>query len=121
MKKGEAFSADRMAEEYLAYLFNNRADDRHVRRVASWLGLLVLGIEKIKDRWWVSHTRQLCFEMKGRRFKVKFDHVPRPAGGIHFVEVEPKRGQQEIRELAVITNLDEAATFYGAPRLWISD
>jgi hypothetical protein len=42
--KGETFSADRMAEEYLAYLFKNRAQDRHVRRVASWLGLLILGM-----------------------------------------------------------------------------
>ena len=117
MRKGQAFSADRMAEVFLAYLFKHRAHDRHVRRVASWLGLLILGIEKIKDQWWVSHTRQLCFEIDGRRFKAKFDHKPRPAGGIHFIEVEATRGQREIGTVKMITNLDEAAKFFKTPRL----
>jgi hypothetical protein len=115
--KGETFSADRMAEEFLAYLFKNRANDRHVRRVASWLGLLILGVDKVKDRWWVSHIRQLCFECHGRRFKVKFDHEPRPRGGIHFVEIEPNRGQRELRTILIVTNLDEAATFFAKPSL----
>ena len=115
--KGEDFSADRMAEEYLAYLVKNRAEDRHVRRVASWLGLLILGIEKVKTRWWVSHTRQLCFESGSRRFKAKFDHQPRPGGGIHFVEVEAKPGQRAIRTVRVIKNLADAAKFYRSPRL----
>ena len=114
--KGETFSADRMAEEYLAYLFKSRANDRHVRRVASWLGLLILGVEKIKRKWWVSHTRQLCFEARGRRFKAKFDHQPRPGGGIHFVEVQPTHGQPEIGTVKVITNLSEAAQFFKSPR-----
>lgn len=51
--KGETFSADRMAEEYLAYLFKNEPTT-DTRRIASWLGLLILGIEKIKSKWWVS-------------------------------------------------------------------
>ena len=46
----EDFSAERMAEISLARLFRNKADSRHLRRVASWLGLLILGVEKIKDR-----------------------------------------------------------------------
>jgi len=115
--KGETFSADRMAEVYLAYLFNNKANNRHIRRVASWLGLLILGIAKIKDKWWVSHTRQLCFEVNGRRFKAKFKHTPRPGGGIHFIEIARTHGQPEISTVKVITNLKEAAKFFKSPRL----
>jgi hypothetical protein len=116
MKKGEAFSADHMAETFLNYLFKNMADARHVRRVASWLGLLILGVEKIKDRWWISHTRQLCFEVSGRRYKAKFEHKPRP-GSIQFVEIEPKRGQPEIRVARTITDLKSAAEFFKSPGL----
>lgn len=116
---GENFSAERMAEVYLDYLFRKKADSRHVRRVASWLGLLVLGIEKIKDQWWVSHTRQLCFEADGRRFKARFNHNPRPGGGIEFVEVEATRGQPEKVGGAtkMIRTLSDAEKFYKKPSL----
>lgn len=115
--KGETFSADRMATVYLDYLFEEKSEARHVRRVASWLGLLILGIEKIKDRWWVSHTRQLCFEVGETRYKVKYDHGAGPRGGIEFVEVEAARGQREIAIVRTILNLDDAAEFYRRPKL----
>jgi uncharacterized protein with von Willebrand factor type A (vWA) domain len=115
--KGEDFSADRMAEVYLAYLFGKKADSRHVRRVASWLGLLILGVEKIKDRWWVSHTRQLCFEFDGRRFKARYNHRLKPRGGIEIVEVETKPGQADISVARAISNLKDAAKFFRSPKL----
>ncbi len=115
--KGEEFSADRMAEEYLAYLFSEKAGNRHVRRVASWLGLLILGVEKIADRWWVSHTRQLCFEASGKRYKVRFNHQLGSRGGIEFVEVQPSQGQPEIAVVKAIGDLGEAAAFYRHPKL----
>lgn len=119
--KGEDFSADRMANEYLDYLFREKADARHVRRVASWLGLLVLGIESIKDRWWVSYKRQLCFEVGKKRYKVKFNHkVGRGSGrrgGIEFVEVGTSQGQPELETVRTILDLDDAAKFFRRPRL----
>jgi hypothetical protein len=115
--KDKDFSAERMAEVFLAYLFRNKTDDRHVRRVASWLGLLILGIEEIKDIWWVSHTRQLCFEFDGRRFKARYNHRLKPHGGIEIVEVEPKPGQPDIGVARAISNLKEAAKFFRSPKL----
>jgi hypothetical protein len=115
--KGEDFSAERMAEAYLAYLFRNKADSPHMRRVASWLGLLILGVEKIKDRWWVSHSKQLCFEFEGRRFKARYNHRLEPHGGIEIVEVESKPGQPDIGIAKAISNLKDAAKFFRSPRL----
>ena len=115
--KGENFSADRMSDEYLNYLFQAKADNRHVRRIASWLGLLILGIEKIKDKWWVSHTRQLCFEVDKTRYKVKYSHSAGTRGGIEFVEIEAAPGQPEIHTARTILNLEDAAKFYRRPTL----
>lgn len=77
--------------------------------MASWLGLLVLGVKKIADRWWVSHTRQLCFEVGKKRYKVRYGHRVDPRGGIEFVEVERSQGQPEIRVVKAIKDLSEAA------------
>ncbi len=115
--KGEAFSAERMTEVYLAYLFENYPDNRHIRRIAGWLGLLILGIEELKDRWWISHERQLCFEVNGTRYKAKYDHKIRPRGGISFVEIEAKPGQPEVQVRKNIPDLGSAEAFYLKPRL----
>jgi hypothetical protein len=32
-----------------------------VRRVASWLGLLILAIDQIKDDWWIPRSRPARF------------------------------------------------------------
>ena len=56
---GEDFSADRMAELFLAYRFKNKAENRHVGRIASWLGLLILGVEKAKDKWWLAPAQTI--------------------------------------------------------------
>ena len=115
--KDEDFSAERMAEISLARLFRNRVDCKHLRRVASWLGLLVLGVEKIKDRWWVSTSKQLCFEFDGRRFEARYNPRLEPHGGIEIVEVEVKSGKPDISVAKAIANLKDAAKFFRSPRL----
>jgi hypothetical protein len=115
--KDEDLSAERMAEISLAKLFHNRADSPHLRRIASWLGLLILGVEKIKDRWWVSHSKQLCFEFNGRRFKARYNPRLEPHGGIEIVEVEPKSGKPDMSVAKAISTLKDAAKFFRSPRL----
>jgi hypothetical protein len=44
---GTQFSAERMAEEFMAYICENKANSRHVRKVGPWLGFMVRGIEAI--------------------------------------------------------------------------
>ena len=65
----------------------------------------------------MSHTKQLCFEFDGRRFKARYNPRLEPHGGIEIVEVEPKTGQPDIGVAKAISNLKEAAKFFRKPEL----
>ncbi len=114
---GESFSPERMADAFVNYLYDEYQGSRHVRRVASWLGLLVLGIDQVKETWWIPRSRQLFFEVGGHRYKVKYNHALGGRGGIEIIEVGYGRGAPEIGSIAAITSLEEAARFYADPRL----
>jgi hypothetical protein len=114
---GEDFSAERMADAFINYLYDNYKGNRHVRRVAAWFGFLVFGIEQIKETWWLPRSRQLFFESKGRRYKVKYNHTIKPRGGIEIVEVAAEKGSPEIRTVLSISSMNDAARFYGRPNL----
>jgi hypothetical protein len=114
---GEEYSADRMADVFVNYLYDEYQGSRHVRRVASWLGLLILGVEKIKGKWWIPRSRQLFFEADGHRYKAKYNHALGGRGGIEIVEIAEGRGAPEIGVVMAIASLDDAARFYAHPRL----
>jgi hypothetical protein len=115
---GDDFSADRMADEFVNYLFDQYQGSRHVRRVSAWLGLVILGIESIKETWWIPRSRQLFFETNGHRYKARYSHDPRPRGGIEIIEVADTRGSPEIGQPVVtIRSLDDAKRFFANPRL----
>jgi hypothetical protein len=112
------FSAERMAEHFTNYLFQDYAGNvRHVQRVSSWLGLLALGIEAIKADWKPSSSRQLIFELGNKRYKVRYNHKIKPKGGIEFVEVEKSRGSPDIHIVRTVSSLTDAADFYRNPTL----
>jgi len=106
---------ERIADYFVSYLFAKYPDNRHVRRVASWVGLIVLGIEKLDGHRYVPRNRQLRFEYRGRSFKARFNHKAGSRGGIEIVEILPGRGAPEGKLMRSITNLDEAADFYDDP------
>jgi hypothetical protein len=111
-------SADRVADHFVNYLFADFQGSMHVRRVASWIGLLTLTIDNLpKSRWWFSNARQLMFEFKNRRFKIKYNHRLKPRGGIEVIQVEAKPGSPEIKIVVSIGSLKEAEAFYKKPRL----
>ena len=59
-----------LADHFVNYLYDEYRGSRHVRRVASWIGLIVLGIERLAGtNWKVPRNRQLRFEYAGRRYK----------------------------------------------------
>jgi len=114
----EDFSAERMAEHFVNYMFERYAGNaRHVRRVAAWLGFLTLGIDKIKDNWHGSNSRQLIFEKDGQRYKVRYNHGVKPNGGIEIVEVASGRGSPDGTVMVQIASLYDAARFYEDPQL----
>ena len=113
-------SADRVAEYFVSYLFNDFSGSGHVRRVAAWAGLIILGIERaVGGDWNISHTRQLWFTCGDRTFKAKYNHALRPAGGIEIVEVIPEQGNPDGDSVVKLRDLHEAEDFYnGAPTIF---
>ena len=62
-------SAERIANHFVDYLFDTYRGSRHVRQVAAWVALIVLGIERLAGHQWrVPRDRQLRFEVNGRPF-----------------------------------------------------
>lgn len=113
-----AFSASRMADHFSDYLFHGYAgESRHVQRVSTWLGFLILGIEKLNVTWRPSSSRQLVFERGGKRYKARYAHGIKPRGGIEFVEVAKSRGSPDIAVVVTIASINDAAAFYDNPHL----
>lgn len=105
--------AELLADHFVNYLFDEYQGSRHVRRVASWVGLIVLGIQRVAGNdWKIPRNRQLAFDFQGRSFKAKFNHRTGARGGIDVVEILPGRGSPEGNTVASITNLGEAEDFY---------
>jgi hypothetical protein len=111
-------SASRIADHFSNYLFHGyTGHDRHVQRVSTWLGFLILGIAKLNVTWRPFRMRQLIFERNGKRYKARYNHKIRPRGGIEFVEVAKSPGSPDIAVVAIIASLDDAAGFYDNPHL----
>jgi hypothetical protein len=102
-------SAERIADEFINYLFDQYKGSRHVRRVASWIGMLVKAIERVGNgSLRTSSTRQVKFRYRGRRFKVRFNHSIGGRGGIEIVEYFAGPGAPEGEVAVQIANLDDA-------------
>lgn len=105
--------AELLANHFVDYLFKKYQGSRHVRRVASWVGFLVLGIRRAAGKdWKVPRNRQLQFGFQGRSFKAKYNHKTGSRGGIEIVEVLEGRGSPEGKTVTSIANLNEAEDFY---------
>ncbi len=114
-KKRADATAEGIAGYFVGFLVEKFPRRRHVRRVASWVGFIVLGIKKLTVNYRILHTRQLRFDYAGRSFKAKFNHEAGPRGGIDIVEIVPGKRSPEGAIICSITNLEEAANFYDAP------
>jgi hypothetical protein len=111
---------ERIADYFVSYLYDEYPGDMHVRRVASWVGLITLGIYKLADVYRISHKRQFRFDYIGRSFKAKFNHRTGSGkgfsrGGIDIVEILPGRGAPEGDVVCTFTSLQDAANFYDDP------
>ena len=84
-----------LADYFVRYLFEKYHGTRHVRRIASWVGFVVKGIERVVGATFERRrSRQIGFDYHGRQFKVRYVHRTKasPRGGIQIVEVLPGRG-----------------------------
>ena len=103
-----------IADYFINYLYSKYRGNRHVRRVASWVGLLVLGLIRAKGVTNINRrrTRQLAFEYANRMFKVKFNHAVGGRGGIEIVELFEKKGEPEGQRVLEIKTLLDAENAY---------
>ncbi len=44
-------SAERLADHFVSYLFDEFQGSRHVRRVATWIGFLLKAVENLPGAW----------------------------------------------------------------------
>lgn len=106
-------SAERLADHFVSYLFDQYQGSRHVRRVASWIGFIIVAVEKVAAGTLAQNReRQITFRYRSRQFKAKYDHRAGPRGGIKIIEVLPGRGAPEGQIVMEIKNLAEAEGCY---------
>ena len=104
---------DRVAAHFVDYLFEVYRGSRHVRRVAAWVGLLVLGIDSLaQSEWRVPRRRQLVFAYRNAQYKAKYSHQAGPRGGVDIVQLGPGRGMPELETVRSIRSLADAERFY---------
>ena len=117
MTKLAQASPEQLADAFVSYLTTKYGGTRHVRRVASWIGFIVLGIHRLsKGTWKVPRTRQLRFEYRGHAYKARYSHTIKPRGGIEIVGVSPGRGAPDGKLILTIGSLQDAEAFYQDPK-----
>jgi len=108
-----AITPEMLADYFVSYLFAEYHGTRHVRRIASWIGFVIKGIEKVVGaNLHRSRARQIRFDYHGRQFKVRYNHRAGARGGIQIVEVLAGRGAPEGHVVAEITSLADAERVY---------
>jgi hypothetical protein len=106
-------TAERLADHFVSYLFDQYKGSRHVRRVASWIGFMIKAVEKIAGSTLrLNRQRQIMFDYNERQFKAKYNHKAGPRGGIEIIEVLPGRGAPEGKMVLQVTNLTVAEDCY---------
>jgi len=104
-----------LADYFVRYLFEEYHGTRHVRRIASWVGFVVKGIERVVGaNFERRRSRQIGFDYHGRQFKVRYIHRSKacPRGGVQIVEVLPGRGAPEGNIVVEIGSLADAERVY---------
>jgi hypothetical protein len=103
-------SLDRLSDYLVNYIFAEKAEQKHVRRVLPWLGLLILAVDRVAESGMSRrYIRQVGFEYRSRSFKVRYNHRAGPRGGIEIVEYF---GTEEGDVAVVIKNLKQAQGVY---------
>lgn len=110
---GSAESVERLADHFVNYLFDRYRGNRHVRRVASWVGFVVTAIARVSPgQVKLNRERQLTFTYARRRFKVRYNHKAGARGGIEVVEVLRGAGSPDGAVVVQATKLTEAESLY---------
>jgi len=103
-----------IANHFVKVICEKKPRTKHVRRVASWIGFLVHGLDKIGAKFEIKN-RQLRMLAGGRKYKVRFQHKLPVGGGIRGgIEIIEMPSGIPVRQFR---NLSECAAFYDNPAL----
>ena len=109
-------SSERLADHFVSYLFEEYQGSNHVRRIASWIGLIIKAVENVAGGTLrLEQKRQIMFGYKDHQFKVKYNHKVGSGfsrGGLEIVEVLAGKGAPEGETLLQVKNLAEAEDCY---------
>ena len=107
---------NRLSDHFIAYLFDQYKGTMHVRRIASWFGFILKGIENVATPSSLrqNRLRQVVFDYRGRHFKAKYNHKAGARGGIQIIEFLHQRGTPEVGVVTTITSLAEAERAYNS-------
>jgi hypothetical protein len=112
----KTLTPEQVCDKFVGYICENKATARHVRRIASWLGLVIYGIDQIADDWNFHYTRLFQFTSAGVTYTVRYIHKSPtlPRGGLQIEEASSYHVVLELRSLA------DAKAFYDRPTLTVS-
>lgn len=108
-------TAEMICDHFVGYICETKADSRHVRRVTAWIGLIVLGIDRIAVDWGYRYKRQFWFETSdGTRYRIKYGHDIGPRGGLEISKLDTGIPQSPTLEFR---NIKDCEAFYNRPSL----
>jgi hypothetical protein len=117
-----ATSVERLADHFVAYLFDEYAGSRHVRRVASWVGFVLKAIDGIADgSVRQNRKRQVVFDFAGRHFKARYNHKAGARGGIEIVEFAKGQGSPDVAVAVQVASLNDAEEVYRNLRVLLEE
>jgi len=106
-------NVERLADHFVAYLFDDYKGTRHVRRVATWIGFVLKLIERASGSSMnLSRKRQIVFRFQGRDFKARYNHKVGSRGGIEIVEYFRQQGSPDGKVVLQISTLAQAEDVY---------
>ena len=101
-------TAEYVSQHFLTYMFDN-TKDRHVQRVAGWIGMLVRAIELRKDDWQFLYTRQFAYRVGPTWYKVRYRHSINNGfnrGGIQILKMNGNNDGPVVHTITSITDLE---------------
>jgi hypothetical protein len=111
--KNNIKSPEWIAGYLVSYLYKKYHGTLHVRRVASWIGFIILAVDRASDSGIrLRHARQIEFDYKKRKFRVGYNHAAGSRGGIDIKEVLHTQGGKLGEHVLEITTLLEAEKAY---------
>ncbi len=113
MNTNRAPTVEQVSDHFVGYICEHKASARHVRRVASWIGFVIGGIDKVATGWGFNRERQFWFQVAdGTFYKVRYQHTLGSRGGIEILRMN---GNADGPTAVELKTLQDAETFYLSP------